>query len=193
MGYYVPYRHSSEYNLDECRLAPLRRTHLTCLITLSSVPLWDMETDYYLHNFHVKTGKGTLHSMKGFQRAFGVVEWNEDEDGDYSMNEKDSATSSNSLASSKVLRPARPVGRSVTSTSVDSTVSKHEESRISKVRRRCTVQNQALSSWWKIAIQANIQQRMWMQLSRSPAESLLPPRFERCEMNYIYNFAVLRC
>ena len=162
-------------------LHPCHRHALTYLTTLPAVPLWDIETDYYLHNFHVKSGKGTLHSMKGYQRAFGVVEWNEDEDGDFSVNEKDSATSSNSLPPSKVLRPARPVARSVTSTSVDSTVSKNEESRISKVRRRCTVQNQALSSWWKIAIQANIQQRMWMQLSRSPAESLLPPRFERCE------------
>ena len=124
-----------------------------------------MSTDYYLHNFHVKTGKGTLHSMKGYQRAFGVVDWNEDDDGNFSTNEKDS--SAPSVASSRLSR--------------NPTASRPEDSRIANVRRRCAVQNQALSSWWKVAIQSNIQQRMWMQLSRSPAESLLPPRFERYE------------
>ena len=148
MGYYVPYKHT--------------------------IPLWDMETDYYLHNFHVKTGKGTLHSMKGYQRTFGVVEWEDDDDGDFSAHE------SPSITSSKASRHSRPLTRSATSASIDSNVSKQDgDYRIDKVRRLCRLQNQALSSWWKIAVQANIQQRMWMQLSRSPAESLLPPRFER--------------
>jgi hypothetical protein len=51
--------------------------------------------------------------------------------------------------------------------------------RISQVRKRCKAQNEALSLWWKTAIQAYIQQRMWMQLGRNTSESMLPPRFER--------------
>jgi hypothetical protein len=142
-----------------------------------TVPLWEMETDYYLHNFHVKTGKGTLHSMKGYQRAFGVVEWNDEDDGELSANEKRS--SSSAIAASRLARPNGPLARSSPANSNDS-LKQEGESRIAKVQRRCRLQNHALSAWWKIAIQSNIQRRMWMQLSRSPAEeSLLPPRFER--------------
>jgi hypothetical protein len=35
------------------------------------------ETDYYLHNFHVKAGRGTMYSMKTYQRAFGI-DWPEE-------------------------------------------------------------------------------------------------------------------
>lgn len=136
-----------------------------------------METDYYLHNFHVKTGKGTLQSMKGYQRAFGVTDWNEDDQVDFSS-EKDSVVSSGS-----VVRPRRLHSRNITAGSVeDSAISNKQEDksrRIATVRKRCEAQNQALSSWWKIAISKNIQQRMWMQLGKSPSESMLPPRFER--------------
>lgn len=54
-----------------------------------------------------------------------------------------------------------------------------ETERIALVRQRCNAQNEALSLWWKAAIQAYIQQRMWMQLGRNTSESMLPPRFER--------------
>jgi hypothetical protein len=140
-----------------------------------------METDYYLHNFHVKTGKGTLQSMKGFQRAFGVVSWNDEDPLVDVSNENYSIASSGSLPGSKTVRPQRLQSRSLTASSVETSVSKQEDEsrRIARVRNRCNAQNQALSSWWKVAIQANIQQRMWMQLGKSPTESLLPPRFER--------------
>ena len=139
-----------------------------------------METDYYLHNFHVKTGKGITQSMKGYQFAFGVVDWHEDDDLDAS-NDRESALSSASLPSTKIKRPQLPHSRNATVGSVDSAVYKPEDKlrRIARVRSRCRAQNLALSSWWKIAIQSNIQQRMWMQLGSSPSESLLPPRFER--------------
>ena len=44
---------------------------------------------------------------------------------------------------------------------------------------RCRVQKEALSAWWKLAIQSYVQQRMWMQLGHVPSECLLPSRFER--------------
>lgn len=121
LGYYLPFRHA--------------------------VPLWEMETDYYLHNFHSQLG--TMQSMNGYQRAFGVHDWDK-VSGDIPHSSKSE------------------VGLSV-----------EQSRRIQLVRNRCNSQNQALSSWWKIAIQANVQQRMWMQLGHSQEMSMLPPRFER--------------
>jgi hypothetical protein len=133
-----------------------------------------METDYYLHNFHVKTGRGTMQSMKAYQDAFGVSDWKDDEDSE-TVNDKDSVVSSNRRTHS------RKHSRSATLGSVDIAMLKQEDQtiRIQRVRDRCEAQNESLSTWWKIAIQGNVQQRMWMQLGRSPGESLLPPRFER--------------
>jgi hypothetical protein len=114
--------------------------------------------------------------MKGYQMAFGVVDWNDDDDIE-ATNEKDSVVSTPSLRRSN----HRAHARSTTLTSIDTAMFRQEDQprRIQRVRNRCKAQNQALSTWWKIAIQANIQQRMWMQLGSSPVESLLPPRFER--------------
>jgi hypothetical protein len=133
-----------------------------------------METDYYLHNFHVKTGRGTMQSMKAYQVAFGVADWEDDEDTN-TVNDKDLAVSSHRQTL------GRRHSRSATLGSLDTAMLKQEDQtvRIQKVRDRCEAQNDSLSTWWKIAIQGNVQQRMWMQLGRSPGESLLPPRFER--------------
>jgi hypothetical protein len=51
--------------------------------------------------------------------------------------------------------------------------------RIARVRIRCNAQSKALSSWWKLAVQANVQRRMWINVGRNPIDSMLPPRFER--------------
>jgi len=131
LGYYVPYRHK--------------------------IPLWEMETDYYLHNLDVSIGK----EMKGYQKSFGVLEWSNDRD---NSNETGSERQS--------LRRSQFVNKNKDSFS-------EQSRRIQKVRDRCSTQNKALSMWWKIALQINVQQRMWMRLGKSPSESMLPPRFER--------------
>lgn len=136
-----------------------------------------METDYYLHNnLHTKAGKGTFHSMETYERAFGV-EWNED---DSSVRDNETPLSSPSLKAHKRIASDQSIGsrRRGSGTSLEK-YSAGEGSRISQVRKRCSAQNEALSSWWKTAIQAYIQQRMWMQLGRNTSESMLPPRFER--------------
>mmetsp|Transcript_41443 Transcript_41443/g.125485 ORF Transcript_41443/g.125485 Transcript_41443/m.125485 type:complete len:651 (-) Transcript_41443:39-1991(-) len=146
-----------------CSMAVLKRTrrgqHRTHKVLWASyyipsrhtVPLWEMESDYYLHNFHVKTGQGSYKSMMMYQRTFGV-NWGDDD-------EEES-------------------GLSTGESKIDN---RNKESwRIERVRRRCQTQNEALSAWWKIAIQSYVQQRMWMSLGRSPSESImLPQRFER--------------
>jgi hypothetical protein len=54
-----------------------------------------------------------------------------------------------------------------------------ESNRVLQVRNRCKAQNLALSTWWKVALQSNIQQRMWMRLGNNQVEPELPPQFER--------------
>ena len=41
------------------------------------------------------------------------------------------------------------------------------------------MQNEALSVWWRLAIQQYVQSRMWMDVGSSPYETLLPSRFDR--------------
>jgi len=132
LGYYVPYRHK--------------------------IPLWEMETDYYLHNLDVEIGK----EMKGYQKSFGVLEWN-----------NDYATSTTDVSVRRSQRSKNP-----NRNSIDTIIPDHSR-RIAKVRDRCKTQNRALSTWWKVALQVNVHQRMWMQFGNSPSESMLPPRFER--------------
>ena len=107
LGYYVPYRHS--------------------------IPLWEMETDYYLHNRHIETGFG----MRSFQERFGVLDDGENGNGAPGV-QKSKPRAKNS---SDMIVPEQSL-------------------KIQRVRDRCDLQNKALSNWWKTAIQRNVQQRM---------------------------------
>lgn len=157
----------------------------------NTTPLWELDNDYYLHNFHVNAGRGSLQSMKAYQSMFGV-DWSDLED-DHKLDMSDRQQRQH---------PHRGHARhdSVGSIADDS-------ARIERVKQRCIAQNNALSVWWKVAIQgkmmstrswlvlesphdtfycfhlvtfqAYIQQRMWMQLGGTPVGSTLPPRFDR--------------
>jgi hypothetical protein len=122
LGYYVPYRHT--------------------------IPLWEMETDYYLHNRHIEMGKG----MRGYQKVFGVSEWNCEDDCD---------------TGTDIGIPVRHRSQG-SNLKNDALVLEHQSQKIQRVRDRCSSQNKALSNWWKRAIQMNVQQRM---------VSVLPCRF----------------
>lgn len=106
----------------------------------NTTPLWELDNDYYLHNFHVNSGRGDLQSMKAYQSMFGVLEWNDLED-DTNQQRLHKPGSSLALAD--------------------------DQARIDRVKQRCSAQNSALSVWWKVAIQAYIQQRMWMTVSEA--------------------------
>lgn len=149
LGYYIPYRHT--------------------------IPLWEMETDYYLHNLHVRAGRGKHHSMETYQRAFGVESSEED---DLPFREKDAALSPQGPGTQKQIDGDQAIEADRGGSSLEAH-SAEEAWRITRVRQRCNAQNDALSLWWKAAIQGHIQQRMWMQLGRGTSESMLPPRFER--------------
>ena len=147
-------------------------------------PLWELDNDYYLHNFHVNAGRGSLQSMKAYQSMFGV-DWSDLEDDHKVDQDRHRAHRRNE--------------------SVGSTISIADDpARIDRVKQRCIAQNYSLSVWWKVgkfevhsvwccpvftknsyqfvaklAIQNYLQQRMWMQLGGNHEGSSLPPRFER--------------
>jgi len=104
-----------------------------------------METDYYLHNLDDEIGK----EMKGYQKSFGVLEWNNEYD----------TTSNGTGAERGSGRRSRRSFSSQNKYLSDTTIPDQSE-RIQKVRDRCRTQNKALSTWWKVALQINVQQRM---------------------------------
>jgi hypothetical protein len=130
-----------------------------------------MDTDYYLHNFHVKSGRGLTCSMTTYRRAFGIA-WNDDDDLDV-----DSIASSASCSSGSGTHASGPMSPECSQL----TLGKNDEEarRVQRVRSRCEAQKESLSAWWKHALQSHVQQRMWMQLGRKQADVLLAPRFER--------------
>jgi hypothetical protein len=103
-----------------------------------------METDYYLHNLDVEIGK----EMKGYQKSFGVLEWSND----YDLSSNDAGAERQSLRRSRAT--------SKTKIKHVGDASSDLSQRIQKVRARCRTQNKALSMWWKVALQINVQQRM---------------------------------
>ena len=134
---------------------------------LSSLYRWELESDYYLHNFNVKSG--ISHSMRDFQIEFGVLEWNKE--GENQMEVDRSTSVALSRHRSHPSNTALPVS--------DASRQEDQLRRIQKVRDRCYSQNKALSIWWKIALQSNVQQRMWMKLGNSPTEMTTASRFDR--------------
>ena len=102
--------------------------------------------------------------MKGYQKTFGVLGWNYDEDTDTGINGE-----SVRRGASHIVGPL-----SFSRISKESMIPEQSE-RIHRVRDRCNTQNSALSMWWKVAIQSNVQQRMVSRLSfnaEAPPSSL---------------------
>lgn len=42
----------------------------------NTTPLWELENDYYLHNFHTNADRGSVQSMKAYQSMVGV-DWSD--------------------------------------------------------------------------------------------------------------------
>lgn len=132
-----------------------------------TTPLWELENDYYLHNFHVNAGRGSLQSMKAYQNMFGV-DWSDLDDDEFKLDQD----------SKLKQHPGGHRRKESAGLVLD------DPSRIDRVKQRCMAQNNALSVWWKAAIQMYIQRRMWMQLGGTPSGSSLPPRFNRLYRPY---------
>ena len=123
-----------------------------------------MENDYYLHNFHVKEGRGVNFSMDFYRYAFGIQCADD--------------------GSEVIGRPQR-----ASRTSSVSQIAAAESQRVKNVRKRVAAQNEMLSIWWKRALHSNLHQRIWMKNSSALSDgaalasdvegSLLPSRYER--------------
>ena len=133
-----------------------------------------METDYYLHNFHVKEGRGMNFSMDFYRHGFGI----QHADAESETLERPQRSTRNSSVD------AVPSGRKSSAPQIAIT----ESQRVKNVRRRVAAQNEVLSVWWKRALHSNLQRRIWMKNSNSLAESdglgvdaedSLPPRYDR--------------
>lgn len=146
LGYYIPFRHT--------------------------IPLWDMESDYYLHNFHIRAGQGSLKTMKSYEEIF-AVDWSDDED---TQNE-----SGLSISPIKKIKPLNPKHTKTNSADflIDTFNKSDIKDKIKGIQKRCHKQNKDLSIWWKVAIHANIKERMWMKLESDSPESDFPSRFDR--------------
>ena len=132
------------------------------------VPLWDLENDYYLHNYHCKSGATSMKSME-LNRYVSVESLKED----FELAGKDRGTP-------LIKRPSQLSLRKMSSAQRDLDLGKGQESwRSERIAKRCAAQNKGLSLWWRGAIQAYIDQRCWMHLGDNPFESMMPSAFER--------------
>ncbi|GKY92743.1 hypothetical protein MPSEU_000244300 [Mayamaea pseudoterrestris] len=131
LGYYIPHHHT--------------------------IPLWEMETDFYLHNFHVSADRGTMYSMKTYQRSFGV-DWKPTR----LSNVAKMVSSSDKVAAHQQTQNNQQT----------------ERESIVKVRSRCQLQKTTLSGWWRAALQYHMQERLWFHLGQSQIDAIVPSRFD---------------
>lgn len=141
LGYYVPYLHTE--------------------------PLWEMESDYHLHNFHVKESRGITYSMDFYLYGFGIQPYT-----DNGISQRPGRVTRNTSLDT-ITGTKKATGSTLAG----------ESQRVANVRNRVANQNKVLSIWWKRALQTTLEQRIWLQsssgLGLEAADSLLPPRFER--------------
>ena len=118
--------------------------------------LWELENDYYLHNFHTQAGSNPSLMLSSKNRG---AENAAADKGDSDL------VNANNPAHNEKPGEADANGADETERKLKSEQAKID--RKMRVKRNCAVQSEKLSSWWKIALQKNLQRRMWMQLSQS--------------------------
>lgn len=92
----------------------------------NTTPLWELDNDYNLHNFHVNAGRGSLQSMKAYQSMFGV-DWDDlDDDQKIDHDGQRAFKRSESIGSALIMA--------------------EDPARIDRVKQRCAAQNVSLSA-----------------------------------------------
>ena len=146
--------------------------------------LWEMDNDYYLHNFHVQAG------ARNERRRGGDPDSDDEEGGQYVDDEaarKERRKKQRGLIGRGVHKITKKARRSL-SPKRDGSISpppdaqpqtleaKKKEEMKRRIHARCRRQDAELSEWWKSALQQHLQGQMWMRLG-SPKP--MPPLFER--------------
>ena len=136
--------------------------------------LWDLEHDFYLHNFHIKSGTNTMESMELHQHTFSSHL--EDDDPSHKDNRSDVGVGggvSTPLVRRKMATHSHGHHGHQRRLSIPSSSFKDAEGikndqeswRVTRIRNRCAKQyEEGLSLWWRHAIQAYIEQRCWMHI-----------------------------
>jgi hypothetical protein len=136
-------------------------------------PLWELDGDFYLHNTGVQ--RGTLQSMREFNKQQYFLEAEEDEEEEEEVRVGDSDAS---VVISRTRSATQALG-----TNVKEEREARMEAQKKRVRRLFTKQRANDSRWWKEALQKYAQQRMWMHLG-PPKQGKLPSRFDRIHEPY---------
>ncbi|CAM9450333.1 unnamed protein product, partial [Phaeothamnion confervicola] len=141
LGYYVPLEHD--------------------------LPLWELDSDYYLHNTHVQSAP--LQSMREYRKS----QYYPDLDDDF-----------DDAPPPWILQGAGGGnGPRTLSGLIDGDRMAQIHLRKRRVRQMCVRQRVAMAQWWLEALQRYVQKRMWMHLG-PPKQGQLPPRFVRIHKPY---------
>ncbi|CAM9180188.1 unnamed protein product, partial [Hapterophycus canaliculatus] len=122
-------------------------------------PLWELDTDYYLHNFHAKNAG--LQSMREYKKDQYFLDQDEEPAADGSENGAGALSAATTLSGM-----------------IDEDRIAEMQLKRRRVRRMCARQRAATSQWWRDALQRYAQRRMWMHLG-PPKQGQLPERFVR--------------
>ncbi|CAM9202241.1 unnamed protein product [Chrysoparadoxa australica] len=154
------------------------------------VPLWELDSDYYCHNFRVQSSG--LQSMREFKTAQYYPELDL---GDEMVNDELASASLDDNASGSVAGGSITTGgagkqelgiemgeprRHGGSFSIyrEQQMAADIKSKRTKVKAIRKAHEQVSSRWWRDALQKYAQQRMWMHLG-PPKQGQLPSRFTR--------------
>eukprot|EP00903_Cladosiphon_okamuranus_P008585 g8235.t1 len=121
-------------------------------------PLWELDTDYYLHNFHAENAG--LQSMREYKKDQYFLDQDEEP-------AADSESGGGAFSAATTL-----------SGMIDEDRIAEMQLKRRRVRRMCARQRAATSQWWRDALQRYAQRRMWMHLG-PPKQGQLPERFVR--------------
>ncbi|CAN0024749.1 unnamed protein product [Scytosiphon promiscuus] len=122
-------------------------------------PLWELDTDYYLHNRHAQNAG--LQSMREYNKNQYFLDQDEEPAADGSENGAGALSGATTLSGM-----------------IDEDRIAEMQLKRRRVRRMCARQRAATSQWWRDALQRYAQRRMWMHLG-PPKQGQLPERFVR--------------
>ncbi|CAM9514219.1 unnamed protein product [Discosporangium mesarthrocarpum] len=170
--------------------------------TRSLLPLWELDSDYYLHNFHVESAG--LQSMREYKKDEYFLDQDEELPGPETKDDLEDETTigfrghwKDPMIGSDPGTAALPVATTL-SGMIDEDRIAETQLKGRRVRRMCARQRAAMSQWWRDALQRYAQKRMWMHLG-PPKQGQLPPRYERIyephrltefDKHFSYGFAV---
>ncbi|CAM9112844.1 unnamed protein product [Choristocarpus tenellus] len=155
--------------------------------TRSRIPLWELDSDYYLHNFHVENAG--LQSMREYKKHQYFLDQDEEMPEPEAEMDLDTETGTgirghwkDPISGSETGSGGLPAATTL-SGMIDEDRIAETQLKKRRVRHMSARQRAAMSQWWRDSLQRYAQKRMWMHLG-PPKQGQLPPRFERIHEPY---------